>query len=210
MLVSQLSPRVTNCQRCWQYWVRTCPPVAFFLSNSEQDGLNCNVFLKLQLLLECVEAPDNETNWQKLFPVWKCVLSACNRGGKKEKRNQDQRLAERFDRWNGGEFGKFWSKAVSLKQSKRQRTNRFEEISIRAKTFCLQGQLGRAAKVLASEGLEPDNKATFKTHGKVATERTVTCCQFTWRYWVQCVPIYWKRSLWKTEDIHQAHCIRSL
>ena len=69
------------------------------------------------ILLECVEAPDNETNWQKLFAVSKCVLRACNRGGKKQKRNQDQRLAERFDRWNAGEYGTLSPEAVSLKQS---------------------------------------------------------------------------------------------
>ena len=79
------------------------------------------------ILLECVEAPDNETNWQKLFSVSKCVLRACNGGGKKQKRNQDQRLAERFDRWNAGEYGKLSSEAVSLKQSKRQRTNRLKK-----------------------------------------------------------------------------------
>ena len=98
------------------------------------------------ILLECVEAPNNETNWQKLFAVSKCILRACNRGGKKQKRNQEQRLAERFDRWNAGEYGKLWSEAVSLKQSKRQRTNSIEELSFRAKTLCLQGQYGRAAK----------------------------------------------------------------
>ena len=33
--------------------------------------------------------------------------------------------------------------------------------------MCLQGQFGRAAKVLASEGLAPDNKATFKALEKL-------------------------------------------
>ena len=84
----------------------------------------------------------------KIFAVSKCALRACNRGGKKQKRNQDQRLAERYDRWNAGEYGK--------------RTNSIDEISVRAKTLYLQGQFGRAAKVLASEGLAPDNKSTFK------------------------------------------------
>ena len=51
------------------------------------------------ILFECVEAADNETNWQKLFAVSQCVLRAFNRGGKKkQKRNQDQRFAEIFDR----------------------------------------------------------------------------------------------------------------
>ena len=98
-------------------------------------------------LLDFVEAPDNETNWQKLFAVSKSVLRACNRGGKKQKRNQDQRLAEHFDCWNAGEHGKLRSEAVSLKQSKRQRTNSIEEISVRGKTMCLQSHYSRAAKV---------------------------------------------------------------
>ena len=59
------------------------------------------------------------------------------------------------------------SEAVSLKQSKRQRTNSIEEISVRAKTLCLQAQFGGAAKVLASEGLAPDKKATFKALEKL-------------------------------------------
>ena len=54
-----------------------------------------------------------------------------------------------------------------MKQSKRQRTNIIEEISVRAKTLCLQGQFGQAAKVLASEGLAPDNRATFKALEKL-------------------------------------------
>ena len=69
--------------------------------------------------------------------------------------------------YDGGEYGKFWSEAVSLKQSKRQRTNSIEEILVRAKTLCLQGQYGRAAKVSASEGLAPNNKATFKALEKL-------------------------------------------
>ena len=130
------------------------------------------------ILLECVKAPDNKTNWRKIFAVSKCVLRACNRGGKKQKRNQDQRLAERFDRRNAVAYGKLWSEAVSLKQSKNQSTNSIVEISVRAKKLCLQGQFGRGAKVLASEGLAPDNKATFKALEKLP-EKTVTCCQFT-------------------------------
>ena len=74
------------------------------------------------ILLECVDAPDNKTNWPKLFAVSKCVLRACNREGKKQKRNQDHRHAESFDHWKAGEFGKLESEAVSMKQSKRQRT----------------------------------------------------------------------------------------
>ena len=38
---------------------------------------------------------------------------------------------------------------------------------VRAKTLCLQGQFGRAATVLASEGLALDKKATFKALEKL-------------------------------------------
>ena len=37
------------------------------------------------ILLECVEAPDNETYWQKRFAVSKCVVRANNSGDKKTK-----------------------------------------------------------------------------------------------------------------------------
>ena len=45
--------------------------------------------------------------------------------------------------------------------------NSIEEKTFTAKTFCLQGQFGRAAKVLASECLAPNNKATFKALEKL-------------------------------------------
>ena len=58
----------------------------------------------------------------KTFRGFKMRSTCCNRRGKKQKRNQDQRLAERFDRWNSGEYGGggLWSEAVPMKQSKRQ------------------------------------------------------------------------------------------
>ena len=72
---------------------------------------------------------------------------------KKQNRYQDQCLPEHFDRSNAGENEKFWSEAVSMKQSKRQTTNNIEEKTVRAKTLCSQGQFCRAAKVLVSQGV---------------------------------------------------------
>ena len=62
--------------------------------------------------------------------------------------------------------GGLWSEAVSMKQSKRQ-IKSIEEKTFTAKTLCLQGEFGRAAKVLASECLAPNNKATFKALEKL-------------------------------------------
>ena len=33
-----------------------------------------------------------------------------------------------------------------------------ETLAARAKSLCLQGQFGRAAKILSSDGVAPDNK----------------------------------------------------
>ena len=37
-----------------------------------------------------------------------------------------------------------------------------ETVAARAKSLCLQGQFGRAAKILSSDGVAPDNKETLK------------------------------------------------
>ena len=97
----------------------------------------------------------------------KCILRASNRGGQKHRRNNDQRILERFNRWNSGDFGGLWNKAFSLKQSKRSNDTNSEEITNRAKNLCFQGQYGRAAKVLASDGFAPVNKATLDSLKKL-------------------------------------------
>ena len=51
-----------------------------------------------------------------------------------------------------------------MKQSKRPKS---EEIIKRAKILCFQGQFGRAAKVLASDGFAPVNKATLDSLKKL-------------------------------------------
>ena len=51
---------------------------------------------------------------------------------------------------------------MALKQAKKKSTNGIEELASRAKSLCLQGQFGRAAKILSSEGLAPNSRATLK------------------------------------------------
>ena len=99
--------------------------------------------------------------------------TCCNRGDKKQKRNQDQRLAERFDCWNTGEYGGALVRSCLHETIKKTDKNSIEEITFRAKTLCLQGQFGRAAKVLASECLAPKNKATFKALEKLQPKESL-------------------------------------
>ena len=118
--------------------------------------------LLTSILDDCATTPDDEINWQKLFSVSKCILRASNRGGKKHKRNQDQRLSDRIDRWNAGEYANLWTEALAMKQARKKSTNGIEELASRAKSLCLQGQFGLAAKILSSEGLAPNNRGTLK------------------------------------------------
>ena len=89
--------------------------------------------LLASILDGCAKTPD-ERNWQKLFSVSKCILRASHRGGKKHERNQDQRLSDRIDRWNAGEYANLWTEAFSIK-AKKNSTNRIEELASRAKSM---------------------------------------------------------------------------
>ena len=118
--------------------------------------------LLTSILDECAKTPDDELNWQKLFSVSKCILHASNRGCRKQKRNQDQRLSDRIDRWNAVEYANLWTETLAMKQATKKSTNGIEQLASRAKSLCLQGQFGRAAKILLSEGLAPNSIATLK------------------------------------------------
>ena len=48
-----------------------------------------------------------------------------------------------------------------MKQAKNISNRTMEALASRAKTRCLQGQFGRAAKILSSEGIAPDNRKTL-------------------------------------------------
>ena len=47
---------------------------------------------------------------------------------------------------NVGEYANLWAEALSMKQAKKNSTDGIEELDSRAKSLCLQGQFGRAAK----------------------------------------------------------------
>ena len=49
-----------------------------------------------------------------------------------------------------------------MKQSRKTVTETIEAVAARAKALYLQGQFGRAAKVLSSDGVAPDNMHTFQ------------------------------------------------
>ena len=110
-----------------------------------------------------------------MFSVSKCILRASNRG-KKHKRNQDQRLSDRIDRWNAGEYANLWTEALAMKQAKKKSANGIEELASRAKSLCLQGQFGRAAKILSSEGLAPNSRATLKALEELHTKKRLQLC----------------------------------
>ena len=46
-----------------------------------------------------------------------------------------------------------------MKQSNKSSNESIEALASRAKSVCLQGQFGRAVKVLSSDGVTPDNAA---------------------------------------------------
>ena len=118
--------------------------------------------LLTSILDNCAKTPDDELIWQKLFSDSKYILRASNRGGKKHKRNQDQRLSDRIDRWISGEYANLWTEALSMKQAKRSSTKGIEELASRAKSLCLQEKFGRAGKILSSEAPAPNIRATLK------------------------------------------------
>ena len=59
------------------------------------------------------------------------------------------------------DYAALWYEAASMKQVKNKSNSTMEVLASRAKTLCLQGQFGRSAKVLSSEGIAPDNRKTL-------------------------------------------------
>ena len=49
-----------------------------------------------------------------------------------------------------------------MKQSRRTVNETIEGLAARDKAFCLQGEFGRAAKILSSDGVAPENIQTFR------------------------------------------------
>ena len=109
----------------------------------------------------CISHAQSIENWKKLFAISKCVLRASNLGGKKHKQQQEKQLLSRLERWKSGDYVALWYEAASMKQSNKTSNESIDALASRAKSFCLQGQFGRAAKVLSSDGVAPDNAATL-------------------------------------------------
>ena len=57
-----------------------------------------------------------------------------------------------------------------LKQSRNTVTETIEALAARAKALCFQGRFGRAAKILSSDGVAPDNMQIFR---KLKTRHTL-------------------------------------
>ena len=102
---------------------------------------------------DCISHAQSLEIWKKLFAISKCVLRASNRGGKKQKMQQEKQLLSRLERWKSGDYAVLWYKAASMKQSNKTSNESIDALASRVKSPCLQGQFGRAAKVLSSDGV---------------------------------------------------------
>ena len=71
-------------------------------------------------------------------------------------------MLTRFERWKNGDYAGLWFEAASMKKAKIINHDSMETLAGRAKSLCLQGQFRRAAKILSSDGVAPDNKETLK------------------------------------------------
>ena len=69
------------------------------------------------------------------------------------------KIQEALERWKSGDYAALWYEAASMKQSNKTSNESIDALASRAKSLCLQGQFGRAAKVLSSDGVAPDNAA---------------------------------------------------
>ena len=67
----------------------------------------------------------------------------------------------RLEQWKSGDYAALCYEAASMKHLKKTSNESIDALARRAKSFCLQGQFGRAAKVLSSDGVAPDNAATL-------------------------------------------------
>ena len=54
-----------------------------------------------------------------------------------------------------------------MKQSNKTSNESIDDLARRAKSLCLQGQFGKAAKVISSEGVAPHIAATLKEPKKL-------------------------------------------
>ena len=148
-------------QANYQIWklfaVKTIPTIRYI---PVKFRMPCSGIIT-SIIEDCISNPDCVDNWKKFFAVSKCVLRASDRGGKKHKQQQENSMMNRFERWRSGEYAALWYEADSMKQAKYKSNSTMEALASRAKTLCLQGQFGRAAKILSLEGIAPDNRKTL-------------------------------------------------
>ena len=71
-------------------------------------------------------------------------------------------MLTRFESWKNGDYAGLWFEATFMKQAKKINLDSIETVAARAKFLYLQGQFGRAAKILSSDGVAPENKETLK------------------------------------------------
>ena len=128
-------------------------PVIFWVRSSE---------LITSIIDACISHAQSLENWKTVYAISQCVLLASNRGGKNHKQQQQEKqLLSRLERWKSGDYGALWYEAASMKQSSKTSNESIDALASRAKSLCLQEQLGRAAKVLSSDDVAPDNAATL-------------------------------------------------
>ena len=108
-----------------------------------------------------------------------CVLRASNRGGKKHKQQQERLMLRRLDRWKNGDYAGLWFEAASMKQAKKINNDSLESLAERAKSLCLQCQFGRAAQILSSDGLAPDN---MNVHPEVPPSETDDYSSYAYQF----------------------------
>ena len=71
-------------------------------------------------------------------------------------------LSKWFEHWKAGDYAGLWYEAASMKQSRKTVTETIEALAACAKALCLQGQFGRAASIVSSDGVASDNIQNFR------------------------------------------------
>ena len=71
-------------------------------------------------------------------------------------------MSKQFERFKSGDNAGLWYEAALMKQPRKTVTETREAFAARAIALCLQRQFGRAAKILSSDGVAPDNIQTFR------------------------------------------------
>ena len=71
-------------------------------------------------------------------------------------------MLTRFERWKNGDYAMAMVRSSLNETRQEENHDSMETLAARAKSLCLQGHFGRAAKILSSDGVAADNKETLK------------------------------------------------